>query len=65
MSAKYYGGAAGTTLPMTTGFDQRRGGQSIFYSGFGFANWHNDVINDPLQVCQDVCGRWMRSGAGF
>jgi len=46
MSAKYYGNAAGTTLPMTTGFDEWCWGQNIFYSGFGFTNWPNDVIND-------------------
>ena len=46
MSAKYYGNAPGTTLPMSTGFDQWCWGQNIFYSGFGFTNWHNDVIND-------------------
>lgn len=46
MSAKYYGNAPGSTLPMTTGFDQWCWGQNIFYSGFGFTNWPNDVIND-------------------
>ncbi|MEY8387958.1 extracellular solute-binding protein [Oscillospiraceae bacterium 38-13] len=46
MSAKYYGNAPGSTLPMTTGFDEWCWGQNIFYSGFGFTNWHNDVIND-------------------
>lgn len=46
MSAKYYGNAAGSTIPMSTGFDQWCWGQNIFYSGFGFTNWPNDVIND-------------------
>jgi len=46
MSAKYYGNAAGTTLPMSTGFDQWCWGQNIFYAGFGFTNWVNDVCND-------------------
>ena len=42
MSAKYYGNAPGSTIPMSTGFD----GQNIFYAGFGFTNWPNDVCND-------------------
>ena len=46
MSATYYGNAPGSTLPMTTGFDEWCWGQNIFYSGFGFTNWPNDVIND-------------------
>ena len=46
MSARYYGNAPGSTLPMTTGFDEWYWGQNIFYSGFGFTNWPNDVIND-------------------
>lgn len=46
MSAKYYGNAAGSTIPMSTGFDQWCWGQNIFYAGFGFTNWPNDVIND-------------------
>ena len=46
MSAKYYGNAAGSTIPMTSGFDEWCWGQNIFYSGFGFTNWPNDVIND-------------------
>ena len=45
-SAKYYGNDAGTTIPMSTGFDQWCWGQNIFYAGFGFTNWPNDVIND-------------------
>ncbi len=46
MSAKYYGNDAGSTIPMSTGFDQWCWGQNIFYAGFGFTNWTNDVIND-------------------
>lgn len=46
MSAKVYGNDAGSTIPMSTGFDQWCWGQNIFYSGFGFTNWPNDVCND-------------------
>lgn len=46
MSAKYYGNDTGSTIPMSTGFDQWCWGQNIFYAGFGFTNWPNDVIND-------------------
>lgn len=46
MSAKYYGNAAGSTIPMSTGFDQWCWGQNVFYAGFGFTNWPNDVCND-------------------
>ena len=46
MSAKYYGNAAGSTIPMSTGFDEWCWGQNIFYAGFGFTNWPNDVISD-------------------
>ena len=46
MSSKYSGNAAGSTIPMTTGFDEWCWGQNIFYSGFGFTNWPNDVCND-------------------
>ncbi len=46
MSATYYGNAPGTTIPMSTGFDQWCWGQNIFYAGFGFTNWPNDVISD-------------------
>lgn len=48
MSAKYYGNAAGSTIPMSTGFDQWCWGQNIFYAGFGFTNWPNDVCNDLI-----------------
>ena len=46
MSHTYYGNAAGSTLPMSTGFDQWCWGQNIFYAGFGFTNWINDVCAD-------------------
>lgn len=59
MSAKYYGNAAGSTIPMSTGFDQWCWGQNIFYAGFGFTNWPNDVINDlvlnPDGTVEFVC----------
>lgn len=48
MSAKYYGNDAGTTIPMSTGYDQWCWGQNIFYAGFGFTNWTNDVCNDLI-----------------
>ncbi len=48
MSAKYYGNDAGSTIPMSTGFDQWCWGQNIFYAGFGFTNWPNDVCNDLI-----------------
>ena len=46
MSATYYGNDKGSTIPMSTGLDQWCWGQNIFYAGFGFTNWPNDVIND-------------------
>ena len=46
MSHTYYGNDPGTTIPLSTGFDQWCWGQNIFYAGFGFTNWPNDVIND-------------------
>lgn len=48
MSAKYYGNEAGSTIPMSTGFDEWCWGQNIFYAGFGFTNWPNDVCNDLI-----------------
>ena len=51
--------ATGSTIPMSTGFDEWCWGQSIFYAGFGFTNWPNDVCNDlVLQKdgkCRFVC----------
>lgn len=46
MSAKVYDNPAGTTIPLSTGFDEWCWGQNIFYAGFGFTNWINDVCND-------------------
>ncbi len=46
MAAKCYGAAAGSTIPMSTGYDQWCWGQNVFYAGFGFTNWINDVCND-------------------
>ncbi len=48
MSHTYYGNEEGTTIPMSTGFDEWCWGQNIFYAGFGFTNWTNDVINDLI-----------------
>lgn len=55
MSAKYYGNDAGSTIPMSFGFDQWCWGQNIFYAGFGFTNWPNDVISD-IQVIDGEVG---------
>ncbi len=52
MSAKIYGNEAGSTIPMSTGFDQWCWGQNVFYAGFGFTNWPNDVCMD-LTVNKD------------
>ena len=46
MAAKVYGADAGSTIPMSTGYDEWCWGQNIFYAGFGFTNWTNDVCND-------------------
>ena len=46
MAAKMYGADKGSTIPMSTGFDQWCWGQNVFYAGFGFTNWINDVCND-------------------
>ncbi|MDE7261588.1 MAG: extracellular solute-binding protein [Oscillospiraceae bacterium] len=40
------GNAAGSTIPMSTGYDQWCWGQEIFYSGFGFTNFTSDVCAD-------------------
>lgn len=59
MSATYYKNAAGSTIPMSTGFDQWCWGQNVFYAGFGFTNWPNDVCNDLILrddgTCEYVC----------
>ncbi len=46
MSAKYYGNAPGSTIPLCTGYDQWCWGFNFFYAGFGFTNWTNDVCMD-------------------
>lgn len=46
MSAKYYGNAPGSTIPLCTGYDQWCWGFNYFYAGFGFTNWPNDVCMD-------------------
>ena len=46
MSATYYGNDAGSTIPMSFGIDQWCWGQNIFYAGFGFTNWTNDICAD-------------------
>ena len=46
MSAKFYGNEKGSTIPLSTGFDQWCWGQNVFYAGFGFTNWTNDVMDD-------------------
>ena len=48
MSATYYGNDAGSTIPMSFGIDQWCWGQNIFYAGFGFTNWTNDICNDLI-----------------
>ncbi len=42
------GNAAGSTIPLSTGYDQWCWGQEIFYAGFGFTNFTSDVCNDLL-----------------
>ena len=41
-------GGAGSTVPMSTGFDQWCWGQEIFYAGFGFTNFTSDICFDLL-----------------
>ena len=60
MAAKIYGAAAGSTIPMSTGFDQWCWGQNIFYAGFGFTNYPTDVgiadlVLDPGGTANFVC----------
>lgn len=55
MSASYYGNAAGTTIPMSTGFDQWCWGQNVFYAGFGFTNWPNDICSDLVLNDDGTC----------
>ncbi len=44
--ATRYGNEPGSTIPMSTGFDQWCWGQEIFYAGFGFTNFTSDVCAD-------------------
>lgn len=50
--ATMYGNDAGQTIPMSFGIDQWCWGQNIYYAGFGFTNWTNDVCMD-LQLQPD------------
>lgn len=45
MSAKVYGNPAGTTIPISCGYDQWCWGQDMFYAAFGFVTW-SDVCRD-------------------
>ncbi len=40
------GNPAGSTIPLSTGFDQWCWGQEIFYAGFGFTNFTSDICFD-------------------
>ena len=51
MAAKN-GNAAGSTIPMSTGYDQWCWGQEIFNAGFGFTNFTSDICFD-LQANAD------------
>ncbi|MCD7752433.1 MAG: substrate-binding domain-containing protein [Lachnospiraceae bacterium] len=62
MSASYYGNAAGTTIPLSFGFDQWCWGQNIYYAGFGFTNWTNDVINDLTLLDGEVTFACVQDG---
>ena len=46
--ATMYGNDAGQTIPMSFGIDQWCWGQNIYYAGFGFTNWTNDVCMDLI-----------------
>lgn len=52
-------GGAGSTVPMSTGYDQWCWGQEIFYAGFGFTNFTSDICFDllanPDGTVQFVC----------
>ena len=48
MAAKIYGAAPGSTIPMSSGFDQWCWGQNFLYAGFGFTNWPSDVMADVV-----------------
>lgn len=49
----------GSTIPMSTGFDQWCWGQEIFYAGFGFTNFTSDIcfdlIANPDGTVQFIC----------
>lgn len=45
MSAKVYGNAAGSTIPVSCAYDQWCFGQDMFYAAFGFTTW-SDVCRD-------------------
>ena len=51
MAAKMYGADAGSTIPMSFGFDEWCWGQNIFYAPFGLTNW-SDVCMD-LRLTKD------------
>ena len=51
MAHKMYGADAGSTIPMSFGFDQWCWGQNIFYAPFGLTNW-SDVCMD-LRLTKD------------
>lgn len=50
-----------SAITMSTGFDEWCWGQNIFYAGFGFTNWPNDVCKDltlrPDGTCEFVCAK--------
>ena len=46
--ATTYGNDPGQTIPMSFGIDQWCWGQNIYYAGFGFTNWTNDVCMDMV-----------------
>ena len=46
--ATMYGNDPGQTIPMSFGIDQWCWGQNIYYAGFGFTNWTNDVCMDLI-----------------
>lgn len=64
MSATYYGNAPGSTIPMSTGFDQWCWGQNVFYAGFGFTNWPNDICSD-LVLQDDGTVDFVSDWAGY
>ena len=51
MAHKLYGADAGSTIPMSFGFDEWCWGQNIFYAPFGVTNW-SDVCMD-LRLTKD------------